>query len=165
MTSKQTLLLEIARTKIGSNAWDINKKRISSDGKVIFLPGEPKCNLFLYEILVEAGIPQLLPNIAGRMASENLDKTGESKERPFVCRQWFNFEVPNMEFIGEGEEAMNKTIPGDIVTSGSHIGIISSYRKTISASTKPESLFLVVENEWGWREDEIGTMRVFRYRP
>lgn len=73
-------------------------------------------------------------------------------------------EMPNFKCIGKGIEALNKSLLGDIITDGKHMGFISGYRKTISASSKAEDL-KVVENDWGWREDQKDTVKIFRYMP
>ena len=56
MTSRQTKVLEQAKSHIGSTNWSPNSIRTSSDGKTTFLIGEPKCNLFVYEMLVAGGV-------------------------------------------------------------------------------------------------------------
>ena len=83
-------------------------------------------------------------------------------KRPYVCKQWYNEEFPYFKYIGKGTEALKKAKPGDIITNGSHMGIISGQKKTISASSK---VFVnkVVENDWGWRKDERDTVKIFRY--
>ena len=81
-------------------------------------------------------------------------------KRPYVCKQWYNEEVPYFKCIGKGTEALKKAKPGDIITNGSHIGMISGQKKTISASSKVHE---VVENDWGWRKDERDEVKIFRY--
>ena len=46
---------------------------------------------------------------------------------------------------------------GDIITNGSHIGIIAGDEKTISAAED-----IIVENDWGYRGNE-GNLKIFRF--
>ena len=85
-----------------------------------------------------------------------------NQKRPYVCIQWFNEEVPNFKCLGKGMEALIQAQPGDIITNGGHIGIISAQRKTISASSIEN---VIVENDWGWREGQRDQVKVFRYMP
>ena len=59
-------------------------------------------------------------------------------------------------------EALIQAQPGDIITNGGHIGIISAQGKTISASSIEN---VIVENDWGWREGQRDQVKVFRYMP
>ena len=51
---------------------------------------------------------------------------------------------------------MQKSIVGDIITDGGHVGIISGYNKTISAGCQK-----IIENDFGWRGEK--DVRVYRY--
>ena len=77
-------------------------------------------------------------------------------KRPYVCKQWYNEEVPYFKCIGKGTEALKKAKPGDIITNGSHIGIISGQKNTIRQSSKA-FVNKVVENDEkrckGWSEN------------
>ena len=169
MSSRQTKVLNQAKAQIGSSNWSGGSTRTSSDGKVTFAPGEPKCNLFVYEMLVAGGVSQDLPNEVGNknLLAFLISSFKDTKKRPYVCKQWYNEEVPNMKLIGKGIPALNKCWPGDIVTDGGHIGIISAPQKTISASFTEGK---IVENNWGWRaNDKNGgcrdNVKIFRYHP
>ena len=142
-----------AREYIGSDNWSPAKKRTSFDGKVEFKKGEPKCNLFIHEIIEQSGIHLGFPNDYGHIFKS---------KRPYVCIQWFNEEVPNFKCLGKGMEALIQAQPGDIITNGGHIGIISAQGKTISASSIEN---VIVENDWGWREGQRDKVKVFRYMP
>ena len=65
---------------------------------------------------------------------------------------WHNRRVPDMEYVGMGINALNKSLPGDIIIIYDgithHIGIISGPQKTISSSSITNT---IVENDWGWR--------------
>ena len=45
---------------------------------------------------------------------------------------------------------VKKSLPEDIITDGTYMGIISGPNKTLSASSLTN---IVVENDWGWREE------------
>ena len=92
---------------------------------------------FKYEVLKQCGIDLGLQN---DYVKEVIVK------RPYVCKQWYNEEVPYFKCIGKGTEALKKAKPGDIIPNGSHIGIISGQKNTKSASSKA-FVNKVVENE------------------
>lgn len=118
-------------------------------------------------MLVAGGVPQDLPNKPGNIISKLISLFQDNNTRPYVWQQWYNEEVPNMTCIGKGIPALNKCWPGDIVTDGHHIGIISAPQKTISASFSEGK---VVENNWGWRATNKDggcrdNVKIFRYHP
>lgn len=162
MTARQTKVLEHARAHIGSTAWSRFCTRTSANSRVTFNYGEPKCNLFVYEMLVAGGVKQDLPNTAGALKSYLPFFNTQPNPRPYCCSDWYNCRVPNMTYIGQGINALNKCWPGDIITEGKHMGIISGPRKTISASSIEGK---IVENDWGWRKDHWKKVRIFRYHP
>ena len=86
-------LVDKAKEYIGSKNWSQWRKRTSFDGLTTFKIGEPKCNLFIYEVLKQRGIDLGLPNDYGK---EVIVK------RPYVCKQWYNEEVPYFKCIGKG---------------------------------------------------------------
>ena len=143
-------LLDKAKEYIGSKNWSKWRKRTSFDGLTTFKIGEPKCNLFIYEVLKQRGIDLGLPNDYGK---EVIVK------RPYVCKQWYNEEVPYFKCIGKGTEALKKAKPGDIITNGSHIGIISGQKKIISESSKAFVNKVVENDEKRWKDE----VKIFRY--
>ena len=150
-------ILENAKKFIGSQNWIEGVERISFDNKVKLLDGEPKCSLFVYEMLEMSGIHMDLPNTYGR-----IHKTPDYPQRPYVCKQWYKEEVKNFICIGKGVKALNQCLPGDIITNGKHIGIISGPNQTISAAYIQNK---VVENDFGWRKSEKYKVKIFRYQP
>jgi len=158
MSARQTKVLECAKSHIGSNAWALYLRKTSADGKCVFNPGEYKCNLFVYEMLVAGGVAQDLPNKAGTMGRI----LNSVIERPFCASEWHAGKVPQMKLVGCGADGLNKSWPGDIVTDGNHVGIISGPQKTISASAIENK---IVENNWGWRKENWPSVKVFRYHP
>jgi len=158
--ARQTIVLNKAKAQKDSTDWSPSTQRTSADGKTTFYAGEPKCNLFVYEMLVASGVSQDLPNGPG--LRNYLLNLFNSNERPYVCEQWYNEEVPNMKLVGKGIEGLNRCWPGDIVTDGHHIGIISGPQKTIHASG---TQCKVIENNWGWDKDRRNIVKIFRYHP
>lgn len=151
-------ILDNARGFIDSKAWSQWRNKTTFDGKAKFIFGETKCNEFVYDILQKSGIDLGLPNKPGRKAKYLV----EQQQRPFTCKQWYNEEVPNFICIGKGVEALEKSLPGDIITDGKHMGIISGPNLTINANSK-FWVNKVVENDWGWREDQKNDVKIFRY--
>lgn len=150
-------ILETAKLFVGSTDWVEGVIRISFDNQVKVLDGEPKCNLFVHEMLEMSGIHMDLPNSYGKR-----HKTPDYPKRPYVCKQWQKEQVKNFKCIGKGVKALNNSLPGDIITNGTHIGIISGPNKTISASSRENK---VVENDWGWRKIQRNSVKIFRYQP
>lgn len=137
-------IVECARAKIGSQDWSPDVKRGS------FESGEPKCNLFVAEVLTEAGFNVPLINHAGPMKMIfhlNLAK------RPPTAKQWYDGECSNTELI----QNLDNSLPGDVITDSSHMDIISGKQKTISASFPAKK---VVENDFGWKLGQ--NVRIFR---
>jgi len=153
--SIQSKIVACARSHVGSSEWRVLTCKKSADGKVQFNVGEPKCNLFVYEVLVGAGVGQYLPNKPGFLGSI----FNQLQERPYTAGQWYEGQVPHTELVGTGEDGLNKCQPGDIVTNGNHIGIITEPHKTVSASSKDNA---VVENDWAWRKDEYSKVKIYR---
>lgn len=54
-----------------------------------------------------------------------------------------------------GFEIVQGPRPGDIASDGKHMGVVSGPGTTISASSKENK---VVENNWGFRPDQQGTV-------
>ena len=164
----QEIIYNNAKSYIGSDLWgylcsndDVlkyfeGKERLSFNEKVFFCSYEPKCNLFVYEMLEKSGITIDLPNkMGGKCSTLQLLNFDVPKERPPTASQWYNGTVENMKLIGIGEEGLSKAIRGDILTNGHHMGIISGYNKTISARCD-----VIVENEYGWDDNST---KIFRY--
>lgn len=154
--ARQTKVVQCAKKYIGSKDWDKNVDK----GSV--LSDEYKCNLFVAEVLNEAGFEVPYTNKAGIKAMIRLiSKLDFNFDRPLVAAQWYKGECPGTTLVGEGVNGLNKAWPGDIITNGVHVGIISGPKKTISATPSQG----VVENDWGWRAGDIDSMKVFRYHP
>jgi hypothetical protein len=155
----QQKILDEAKKYIGSDNWSKSVSKTSNNGKTTFDEGEYKCNLFVYDVLDDSGIDIGLPSYKYRFKKFY---NGDFSRRPYTCKQWYKEKVPCMKCIGKGVEGLKKSLPGDIITNGRHMGIISGPNKTISASSVTNT---VVENDWGWREEQKNEVNIFRYNP
>ena len=165
LKTKRQIVIEYARDSIGSTDWEYEsestsgKDRLSNNGKVFFCADEPKCNLFVYEMLDLAGIEIELNNKMGLgcMILHPL----RPKERPPIVKDWYDETVDGMELVGKGSEGVWKSMPGDIIVEYNkekgihHMGIISGTKKTISACADQ-----ICETDYGWSSS---TVKVFRY--
>ena len=135
------------------------KDRLSENGKVFFCAYEPKCNLFVYEMLDLAGIELELDNKMGYKCRAL--HWFRPEERPPRVKDWYNEIVKGMELVGIGSDGVWNSMPGDIIveyveeTETHHMGIISGTRTTISARADQ-----IVETDFGWSSS---TVKVFRY--
>ena len=146
-----------AKANIGETLW---AKKVEREAKgneqVLVTKGEWKCNLFVYEMILDSGYDIGTPNKV-RWISHPILTYKRKNLRPPCCSDWYNLKVEGFIYLGEGEKGKNNCQKGDIVTNGTHMGIIAGDGKTISANEKE-----VVENEWGYTGKE-GVLRFFRY--
>lgn len=118
--------------KYPENFWNRGVDRLSENGKVFFCDYEAKCNLFVYEMLYKAGFELPLINKISKRC-EFFHKNAP-KGRPPTNQNIFNKEISGLILVGGGEEGKKKSIPGDIITNGHHMGIVMGEDSTISAS-------------------------------
>jgi hypothetical protein len=113
-----------------------------------FLPNNPKCNKFVYDVTTLAGASPGLPN-----QPSNWDWIqGARGGRPPLASQWAdpNYVIPGWTVVASPE-------PGDVASSGKHVGIVYINGLTISATLRGG----VVKNEFGFREGENIVFRRF----
>jgi RHS repeat-associated protein len=122
---------------IGSTDWDIDKQRGN------FPIDKDKCNLFVYEVLKEAGASPGLPN-------------GWLTGYPPTAEQWANpnYYIPNWTPLKPGETPQ----AGDVAAKKSeiiyrngatgHVAIVVANGLTVSHSSEDKR---VVLNNWGFR--------------
>ena len=161
--TKRQIVIEHAKDKIDSTDWEYEsqttsgKDRTSENGKVFFCAYEPKCNLFVYEMLDLAGIEIELINKMGMMC--RAFHWSEPGERPPTVKDWYDEIVEGMELVGKGSDGVWKSMPGDIIVEYNenthHMGIISGTKTTISACADK-----ICETDFGWSSS---TVKVFRY--
>ncbi len=77
--------------------------------------------------------------------------------RPPTAGQWHRGEAKIPELF-KPVKSFADCWPGDIITDGSHIGIITGVRKVVSATTTDG----VVENDWGWRREQASKAVIWR---
>ena len=153
MTTQERVYLN-AKANIGETAWAKNNKRQAKRNEhVCFTAGEWKCNLFVYEILLASGKDIGTPNKANALSHPILALENKL-DRPPCTSDWYNKTVSGMTFIGEDDDGKNKCKQGDIITDGSHMGIVAGNNTTISAGEKE-----VLHNDWGFRGEKV---RIFR---
>lgn len=140
----QQKVVEYASQKEGSEEWqypgdqwnifDRGVDRMSENGKTFFCNYEPKCNLFVYEMLYKSGLELPLFNSMGkRCRAFHWNKV---KERPPTNSDVVNNRVSELYLVGtQYNGGLEKAIPGDIITNGLHMGIVMGYHKAISASS------------------------------
>lgn len=100
-----------AESNRGSTKWAQDVKKTANDGSCTFQVGDPKCNLFVYDMLHNTGIAP--------------PKTGIW---PITASMWTS-SVP-------GWSVVNTQQRGDVVSNGKHCGIATDGTYTISAGTR-----------------------------
>ena len=146
-----------AKENIGETAWaKDNERQAKRNEGVFFKAGEWKCNLFVYEIILVSGYDIGTPNKMSCFKHPILCVRKKTK-RPPCASDWYNETVEGFTLIGEGEEGRKLCKAGDIMTDGTHMGIVSEGKQTISATDKE-----IVQNDWGFREDNTN-VKIFRF--
>ena len=136
-------IYKIAKSYENSTDWSFYEKRqAKKNPTVLFGEKSYKCNLFVYEVLLEAGCSIGAPR--------KTLKVLPFINRPHTARDWFNGEVKLFDFIGENDDGRENCQRGDIITSGTHMGIVGN-DETISQSAVEDK---IVINDWGFREEE-----------
>lgn len=142
----QSKVVRFAKENEGSEDWSYGianfylkffsngKDRLAENGKTFFCDYEPKCNLFVYEMLYKAGLELPLIN----QMSQNCKKFHEDQPegRPPTNKDLVDGNVfPLLYLVGTDQDGINNAINGDIISNGSHMGIIIENKETISASS------------------------------
>jgi hypothetical protein len=148
-------IVDKARGYVGSTDWAYKT------AKENFGAGKYKCNLFVYDVLTEAGAQVPLIN-SGRWSGERY---------PPVAAQWAdpNLSIPGFEIVPKDQAQ-----PGDVVaiphlyipglTPTGHVGIVTGPGKTTSVITRDEKgnpavPEIVRENDWGFRQGDDAVFR------
>ncbi len=154
MSTQQRIYLT-AKENIGETAWaKKNKRQARRKENVCFNQGEWKCNLFVYEVIYAAGKDIGTPNKLNGWGHPILAMQNKL-DRPPCAKDWFNEEVSAAKYIGEGDNGRKKCEQGDIITDGTHMGIVAGNKKTISAGE-----YEVVHNDWGFRGENVKIFRI-----
>jgi len=130
--------LSWARSQIGSKEY-VPSARLGDWGE-----GTWKCNAFV----TRAFNYNVIPEVIGQKSNP---RTLWLTKVPYRARDFYEGKVPGFVQVKHPQ-------PGDVCADGKHVGIVSRAGKTISATKTG-----VVENEWGFRENEKGKSRFFRY--
>ncbi len=133
-------IVRIARSKVGSHDWRYDKKKDE------FAENTNKCNKFIYDVLVEAGVtpPQVPKSFLIFLWGSRLPTAGEWANASNSITGWSVVTDPQ---------------PGDIAAVKSfyldatgHVGIVVSKNETVSASSHVGGV--IVQNDWGFRANE-----------
>jgi RHS repeat-associated protein len=126
------------------------------DAKGPYGPNTNKCNLFVHDVLVEAGVGQAMAN-GGVLY--NYFGIGEPKY-PILAGQWAD---PSYDIKG-WRVVTGPVIPGDIIAEAhnysdatGHVGIVTGNNLSTSASSLRQGV--IVENSWGFRAQNNVTIR------
>ena len=124
--------------------------------------GENKCNLFVYEVLLAAGVDIGTPNQLEAWKQPILELANQLSRPPWTI-DWFNGKVSIMKLVGEANKDQNLAYSidweqGDILTDGVHMAIVSENGKTIGAGEKT-----VNETKFGFDFIYSDSVKIFRY--
>ena len=114
---RQEAILGIASGQVGKNEWTEYVNR------GIYKFGVPKCNIFVYEVLIAAGAK--VPRIGGEFGKMTEGRYGY----PPLASDW-----EDKEKAIDGWSVVTKPSPGDVVASTSHVGIYVSQNRIISSN-------------------------------
>jgi cell wall-associated NlpC family hydrolase len=137
-----------------SSEWGLSVSR-SSNHFPAFGRTEPKCNLFVAEMYADLGyvVPvnsEYHASLGRRIVSRIFSPLTEfsTEPRPYLAKDYYEGKVPGTEILGKGSEGLSRAQPGDIISDGRHMAIISGDGKSIHASAVG-----VVENNFGFRPE------------
>lgn len=147
----------------GSEDWDKSGLRVYEGprGPEMYGSGDYKCNLFVYEMLTQAGARvemELRENAVGRQIGY-----------PPLARHWADpsFFIPGFEVLTVPPDSPQ---PGDVAaiknvswSSSGHVGIVVGPPQSSSNMTVSARADGVVHNDWGFREENKGEVVFRRY--
>jgi len=140
-----------AESHLGSQAWDINRPNFP------YGPGSNKCNLFVADVLNEAGVP--VPNINGSFLGSPI--------YPPLAAQWADpsVDIPGWVVLDPATPPM----PGDVVAekinyrdASGHVGIVVAKKDgglatiSVDSHSRPETIH---RTAFGFRPDERPVFR------
>lgn len=142
MSAFSGIIVQVAKTKVGRQDWMYSKE------KGDFGKNTNKCNLFIFDVLVEAGIKP--PPVVAKYIFLS---------RPPTAGEWAD---PSISI--QGWTIVNEPEPGDIVAEAhnysdatGHVGIVVDKKQTVSASALVGGV--IVQNDWGFRNENKPTFR------
>jgi hypothetical protein len=147
-------IMTTARHYVGSKNWAVNADRPP------YGPGTNKCNLFVYEVLNEAGasVQMIERHKWGISRGKHPPLAGQWADRNFSISGWTIVPSPQIgDVVAEAHHYSD---------ASGHVGIVSSVSPdgksgtTISAATSGS----VVENDWGFRSGQSPVFRRYTGR-
>ena len=158
--TRRQLIANLAKSHIESRKWTTRRQREIAGLRVIH--GVSKCNIFVYEIIREAGA-----------AIERIHEGGRWHNRlgyglkPPVAAEWANpnFKINGWDVLPDDETPM----PGDVAAlAGSparratgHVAIVTGNRLTTGTNSNTFPIGIIEQNDWGFRAAQEGRI-VFR---
>lgn len=150
-------MYQTALANIGETAWAyFPERQAKRNPNVKFGFCSNKCNLFVYEVILTAEVDVGTPNYLKWYKHWILLFQGKLA-RPPCAKDWYDEKVDYFYLIGEGKDGLRKALPGDVITDGTHCGIVAENQQTISATSER-----VVRNSWGFRGNEDKEVKIFR---
>lgn len=144
-------IVRVARAKVGSRAWLYSVKKDEFDVNT------NKCNKFVYDVLVEAGVTP----------PPRIGTWWGLRSRPPLAGEWAN---PNL--VVPGWITVTSPLPGDVVAEAhqysdatGHVGIVVAAGRTVSAAALPPLPGTVIENDWGFRSGQTPVFKRCTYYP
>jgi len=135
-------IVRVAQSKVGRRDW------LYSVSKDNFGPNTNKCNQFVYDVMVEAGVmpPPYVPKYF-------------FFRRPPTAGEWAK---PSVEI--EGWTVVVDPIEGDVIAEAhdyrdatGHVGIVVARKQSVSSNSLLGGV--IVQNDWGFRSDNNPTFR------
>ncbi|MBK8055426.1 MAG: CHAP domain-containing protein [Saprospiraceae bacterium] len=145
-------IVEIAKSYVGSEDWAVKAEKDQ------FGSNTNKCNKFVYDVHMEAGVDDGQPNLMNPTGT--LIPFVDDVFGPVLAGQWADpsYEIPGWKVVSYPKpgDVIAIPMPGGDGYSG-HVGIVTgarAYRNTISANAK-----VVVQNNWGFRTGDKAVYR------
>lgn len=131
-----------AREQIGSRKWTVESSH--QTGRNTF-----KCNIFVADVLKHerAYAPNRWPFFYS----------------PIGADQWAD---PDSRYLKDSDYwnlCSGRPQTGDVIAEHGHVGIVTGYRRTTSASARTDPMGIVVENDWGFRSGNNPTCWRYNY--
>jgi hypothetical protein len=137
-------IARVARSEVGSRDW------MYSVVKDQFGKNTNKCNLFVYDVLIEAGVKPA-PVVPKYIVLSRPPTAGEWADPSIKIAGWTVVSEPKQgDVMAEAHDYSDAT---------GHVGIVVADRQTVSASSLVGGV--IVQNDWGFRPDDTPTVRRF----
>jgi len=145
MADMAPAIVRVATSKVGKKDW------LYETAKGDFGANTNKCNLFVYDVMVEAGLNPK-PTVPRYVLWT----------RPPTAGEWA---TPSVAIAGW--EVVTDPKPGDVVAEAhnysdatGHVGVVVGDKLSVSASSLVHGQ--IVQNDWGFRSGDKPTFRRFK---